>query len=277
MMKYTMTQWLIFFYIYCFFGWVWECIFVSVRKRKLVNRGFLKGPLLPIYGSGAICILVVTLPVRGNIPAMFLIGMVAATALEYVTGWAMEKLFHVRYWDYTGQFLNINGHVCLGSTLCWGVLTVLVVEIFHVKLETLVFSFEPWLVDAAAFVITPLFAVDVVTSFHTALHLRDVLIQKERIAAELKRLAERREELERALQEAGEKAREQAREQIRQELRDLYISIGARRERLHAAHTKSVRSLIRRNPSAVSKLHRESFAELKKTLSERIDEIRNEK
>lgn len=277
MMKYTMTQWLIFFYIYCFFGWVWECIFVSVRKRKLVNRGFLKGPLLPIYGSGAICILVVTLPVRGNIPAMFLIGMVAATALEYVTGWAMEKLFHVRYWDYTGQFLNINGHVCLGSTLCWGVLTVLVVEIFHVKLETLVFSLEPWLVDAAAFVITPLFAVDVVTSFHTALHLRDVLIQKERIAAELKRLAERREELERALQEAGEKAREQAREQIRQELRDLYISIGARRERLHAAHTKSVRSLIRRNPSAVSKLHRESFAELKKTLSERIDEIRNEK
>lgn len=277
MMKYTMTQWLIFFYIYCFFGWVWECIFVSVRKRKLVNRGFLKGPLLPIYGSGAICILVVTLPVRGNIPAMFLIGMVAATALEYVTGWAMEKLFHVRYWDYTGQFLNINGHVCLGSTLCWGVLTVLVVEIFHVKLETLVFSFEPWLVDAAAFVITPLFTVDVVTSFHTALHLRDVLIQKERIAAELKRLAERREELERALQEAGEKAREQAREQIRQELRDLYISIGARRERLHAAHTKSVRSLIRRNPSAVSKLHRESFAELKKTLSERIDEIRNEK
>lgn len=277
MMKYTMTQWLIFFYIYCFFGWVWECIFVSVRKRKLVNRGFLKGPLLPIYGSGAICILVVTLPVRGNIPAMFLIGMVAATALEYVTGWAMEKLFHVRYWDYTGQFLNINGHVCLGSTLCWGVLTVLVVEIFHVKLETLVFSFEPWMVDAAAFVITPLFTVDVVTSFHTALHLRDVLIQKERIAAELKRLAERREELERALQEAGEKAREQAREQIRQELRDLYISIGARRERLHAAHTKSVRSLIRRNPSAVSKLHRESFAELKKTLSERIDEIRNEK
>lgn len=277
MMKYTMTQWLIFFYIYCFFGWVWECIFVSVRKRKLVNRGFLKGPLLPIYGSGAICILVVTLPVRGNIPAMFLIGMVAATALEYVTGWAMEKLFHVRYWDYTGQFLNINGHVCLGSTLCWGVLTVLVVEIFHVKLETLVFSFEPWMVDAAAFVITPLFTVDVVTSFHTALHLRDVLIQKERIATELKRLAERREELERALQEAGEKAREQAREQIRQELRDLYISIGARRERLHAAHTKSVRSLIRRNPSAVSKLHRESFAELKKTLSERIDEIRNEK
>lgn len=277
MMKYTMTQWLIFFYIYCFFGWVWECIFVSVRKRKLVNRGFLKGPLLPIYGSGAICILVVTLPVRGNIPAMFLIGMVAATVLEYVTGWAMEKLFHVRYWDYTGQFLNINGHVCLGSTLCWGVLTVLVVEVFHVKLETLVFSLEPWMVDAAAFVITPLFAVDVVTSFHTALHLRDVLIQKERIAAELKRLAERREELERALQEAGEKAREQAREQIRQELRDLYISIGARRERLHAAHTKSVRSLIRRNPSAVSKLHRESFAELKKTLSERIDEIRNEK
>ena len=74
MTEYTLSQWMLFFYIYCFLGWVWESIYVSVCEKKLVNRGFLKGPFLPIYGSGAICILVVTIPVRGNIPAMCIAG-----------------------------------------------------------------------------------------------------------------------------------------------------------------------------------------------------------
>ena len=99
MEMYTTSQWVMFFYIYCFLGWVWESAYVSVIKHRFVNRGFLKGPFLPLYGSGAICILVVTIPVRGNIPLMFLIGMVSATVLEYVTGVVMERLFRVRYWD----------------------------------------------------------------------------------------------------------------------------------------------------------------------------------
>ena len=92
MTAYTVSQWILFFYIYCFCGWVWESAYVSVCERKPVNRGFLKGPFLPIYGSGAICILIVTIPVRGNIPAMCIVGMVSATVLEYITGYVMERL-----------------------------------------------------------------------------------------------------------------------------------------------------------------------------------------
>ena len=110
---YVISMGILLFFFYCFCGWVWESAYVSVCERKLVNRGFLKGPFLPIYGSGAICILIVTIPVRGNIPAMCIVGMVAATVLEYITGYVMERLFKVRYWDYTGKFLNVHGYICL--------------------------------------------------------------------------------------------------------------------------------------------------------------------
>ena len=72
MRYYTVSQWLIFFFIYCFLGWVWECCYVSVRKRKWVNRGFLHGPFLPIYGSGAIVILISTIAVKDIVPLVFL-------------------------------------------------------------------------------------------------------------------------------------------------------------------------------------------------------------
>ena len=103
MQAYTVSQWLLFFYIYCFFGWVWECCYVSARKGKWVNRGFLHGPALPIYGSGAMVILVSTIGVRDNIALIFLFGMISSTILEFVTGYCMEKMFGVRYWDYSNQ------------------------------------------------------------------------------------------------------------------------------------------------------------------------------
>ena len=100
-MYYNAGQWMLFFYIYCFLGWLWESTYVSVRRREWVNRGFMHGPFLPIYGSGAIVILFTTLAFRENLWMIYLLGMISATILEYFTGAAMEKLFHVRYWDYT--------------------------------------------------------------------------------------------------------------------------------------------------------------------------------
>lgn len=91
-MIYTFSTWLFFFYFYCFLGWVWETCYVSVLKAKWVNRGFMRGPFLPIYGSGAVVVLIFTLPFRTNAGLVFLVGMTSATLLEYFTGVAMEKL-----------------------------------------------------------------------------------------------------------------------------------------------------------------------------------------
>ena len=115
MYVYTPGQWALLFFFYCFCGWVWESCYVSAKQRQWVNRGFLHGPLLPIYGSGAIIILFVTLPVADNLWLVYVLGMLAATLLEYVVGAVMEQLFKVRYWDYTKQPCNLHGYICLTS------------------------------------------------------------------------------------------------------------------------------------------------------------------
>ncbi len=281
MTEYTLSQWVMFFYIYCFFGWIWECLYVSVCERRWVNRGFLKGPFLPIYGSGAICILVVTIPFRGNVWLMALVGMAAATVLEYVTGYVMERLFRVRYWDYTGKLLNLNGYVCLMSTLCWGVMTVLMVDVFHVYVEELVLSVDEKYITLAVLVITPAISADFVTSFNAAIRLRDLLVQKERIYAELRKLAEKKDELEAELRElsgradkAMDKAMDRAKDQVRQELNEIYMSVGAKKEKLRIVSSKSIRGLLKRNPSAVSRWHKESLTELKQNLLNKFEGFR---
>ena len=334
---YTVSQWLLFFYIYSFIGWIWESAYVSVCKRKLVNRGFLKGPFLPLYGSGAVCILAVTIPVRGNIPLMFLTGMIFASALEYVTGAVMERIFRVRYWDYSDKFLNVNGYICLASSLCWGVMTILMVDVVQVHMEPLVLDLSDRITRGAVMVLTPYFAVDFVTSFIAAIHLRDALIRNDRIGEELKNLEARKlaleKELERIraeLQEAGDRTYEQLRDrlreagdrtygqlrdrlqeagdrtygqlrdrlqetgdrayeqlqeklegaggkaysQLREELKEIYVRTGEYREKLRLGYTKSTRGLLRRNPHAVSRIYKESFAELKKNVVEKLEEIR---
>ena len=131
MYHYTAIQWLFFFYFYCFFGWCFESTYVSIKSRKLVNRGFMRGPFLPLYGSGAIMMLVVSMPFQDNLVLVYIAGCIGATVLEYVTGVTMEALFKVRYWDYSKNKFNFQGHICLGSSLAWGGLTILMTEFIH--------------------------------------------------------------------------------------------------------------------------------------------------
>ena len=190
---YSAGQWVLLFFFYCFCGWVWESCYVSLCQRHWVNRGFLRGPLLPIYGSGAIIILFVTLPVAGNLWLVWLFGMLAATALEYVTGAAMEALFKVRYWDYSKQKFNLNGHICLSSSIAWGFFSILLVRFIHPPIGRLLADVPAWLVDPLALALTAVFTVDVVQSVQAALDLKEVLSKLTEENEELRRLAKRAE------------------------------------------------------------------------------------
>lgn len=132
---YSPGQWALLFFFYCFCGWVWESCYVSAKQHHWVNRGFLHGPLLPIYGSGAIIILFVTLPVADNLWLVYILGLLAATALEYVVGAVMERLFKVRYWDYTKQPFNLHGYICLTSSIAWGFFSILLVRFVHPPID----------------------------------------------------------------------------------------------------------------------------------------------
>ena len=131
MYTYTWYQWLLIFYTYCFFGWIFESTYVSCKTRRFVNRGFLRLPMLPLYGTGAVMMLWVSLPLKHNVFLVYISGMIAATVLEYVTGWAMERLFKMKYWDYSNQRFNLNGYICLSSSVAWGFLTIFLTEIVN--------------------------------------------------------------------------------------------------------------------------------------------------
>lgn len=190
---YTFIQWLLFFFIYCFLGWVWESCYVSAKNREWINRGFLHGPMLPIYGSGAIIVLICTIGVRDQIVLTFLFGMIGATILEYVTGACMERLFRVRYWDYSHMPLNLKGYICLPVSLGWGVFSMLLVRVIHVPIENLVLQIPERIAEVVSVVCSSAFAVDFTLSFSEAMDLRDMLIRLSDSNEKIQRLQKRLE------------------------------------------------------------------------------------
>ena len=193
MYHYTVAQWLLFFFVYCFIGWVWESCYVSARKRRWVNRGFMHGPLLPIYGSGAVIILLATMPVRDNLVLIFVFGMIGATILEYCTGACMEKLFKMKYWDYSNYKFNLNGHICLQVSLGWGVFSIALVRGLHLPVEYLVLKIPDTAAEIAAYAITVAAAVDFTQSFNEAMDLKEIITRLSESNERIQRIQSRLE------------------------------------------------------------------------------------
>lgn len=181
MYNYSITQWILCFFCYAFMGWIWECFYVSVKgvwknkKLKFINRGFLHGPIIPIYGFAAICILLATIPLSENVYVVFIIGGLTATLFELVTGTVMEYLFKVKYWDYSGLPLNYHGHICLFVSLFWGFFSVLLVQVVHVPIDGVLVHIPQVLCEVIAVISVIVFTWDTVASFNEAMELRDIL------------------------------------------------------------------------------------------------------
>ena len=178
---YSMIQWLFIFYIYCFLGWCFESAHVSIRSRQLINRGFIRGPFLPLYGSGATMMFIVSLPFQDNVMLTYVAGCIGATALELVTGVVMDTLFNDRYWDYSKRKFNYKGYICLRSTIAWGGLTILMTRVIHQPIEGFMLSIPANILSYLTFIITVYIAADFALSFKAALDLRDVLSRLRRV------------------------------------------------------------------------------------------------
>lgn len=295
MYSYTLIQWLFVFYFYCFGGWCVESTHVSIRTRKLTNRGFLRGPFLPLYGTGATMMLMVSIPFQDNVFLVYLAGCVGATILEYVTGVAMEVLFKVRYWDYSSYKFNFQGRICLGTTLAWGFLTILTTEVIHVPVERLMFAIPEKMLTGVTVVVTMIFFADFSLSFKAAVDLRDLLAKMEKTREELvsihgrlnaiisraeERLEERREaiavsveDLKSSIEGALERIKTMAvskpgayLESVKEELTDLktkYTVSVEIRNRLSSIRDFIQRDMLRSNPTMTSDIYKESLEELK--------------
>lgn len=295
MVSYNIFQWILFFYIYCVFGWIFESSFVSIKSKRFVNRGFLKGPMIPIYGEGAIMMVIATTPVRGNIVLEYMLGLVGATALEYFVGALMEQIFKVKYWDYSKKRFNIKGYICLRSSLFWGVLSVLLAEVMHVPVEGFVLSLSTPVLIAAVAVITIIFTIDAVTSAKEAWDLRTILIAvtraKEEVLELQKQLSEIKEELTEQFAEKKEDLTEQfaeKREEFTEQLNEKKILIAEQLSEKKDEITDSIKfkleeailnyqslsaklnikgsRIIKRNPGATSKRFYEAIESVKQNV-----------
>lgn len=122
---------LLYFFVYGFLGWCTEVGYAAVKEHKFVNRGFLNGPICPIYGVGVTIVIAFLTPYKDNIIVLYVSSVILVTLLEGLTGWAMDKIFHNKWWDYSKQPFNIGGYVCLLFSLVWGAACVAIMDFIH--------------------------------------------------------------------------------------------------------------------------------------------------
>lgn len=155
----------VWFVIYSIVGWIWESTYCTIVERKWQNRGFLYGPACPIYGTGIVAIMILwhQLTATGTTPEwyhVFLTTMVGSAVLEYVTHWALEKLFHAYWWDYSNMPLNLNGRICLPASVFFGLGGLLIVYVLYQPTVDIIQAVDPLATEAISLLLMGVMAAD---------------------------------------------------------------------------------------------------------------------
>lgn len=149
------------FFFYSFAGWCCEVVFAACKTGKFVNRGFLLGPVCPIYGFGVTAAVLLIAPIQAHWLQAYLVATLVPTIIEYFVGWLADKLLHVRLWDYSGMPLNLNGYVCLLFSLVWGLACLFIVAVFH----PMVLRLLAWVPTIPGWILLALFTATILTDF----------------------------------------------------------------------------------------------------------------
>lgn len=269
----------LYFFIYAILGWCAEVAFAAVKERKFVNRGFLNGPLCPIYGAGVVTVAVLLEPFHDRLLLLYLASAVLTTVMEGLTGWALDRLFHHKWWDYTGMPLNIGGYVCLPFSLVWGAACVAIVKVIHPAVEDLV-AFLPELPGMILLLLMCCgLGADLAVTVNGILKWNRQLDALDKIAADLRKLSgymgeniyenvmdtiELHEKLDAAVEERKDQAEEhfrQAQERILQaeELKARYRALAERTLR-------DGRRLVRAFPGIQSRRHKELLERIRERI-----------
>lgn len=259
MFHYDAIQWLFIFYTYSFLGWCFESTYVSIESKKLINRGFMRGPFLPLYGSGAVMMLVVSMPFANSIVLTYIAGCIGATALEYITGVTMEALFKVRYWDYSNKRFNFQGQVCLSSTIAWGFFTVLMTRVLHPPIDRFVLGMPQQILGYVTVLLSVYIVVDFTLSFKAAMDLRDILVKMQEVREEMERMGRRLD----VLIAFNNEEREQKKQERVHSLLELNAELKQRFEGLKES--------IMSRPSEYGEAIKEEIAELRGRFSNYLD------
>jgi len=153
------------FIIFSFFGWCIEVVFGRITTKKFVNRGFLSGPLCPIYGTGGILLYLLLRQYADDPIILAVMAMVVCSIVEYIASYLMEKIFKARWWDYTDFKFNINGRICLEMAIAFSLLGLLVIYVLFPFVLGLLDKMSPLAIYIIAGIILLTFIIDILVSF----------------------------------------------------------------------------------------------------------------
>lgn len=173
------------FFIYSFLGWCVEVAFVAITARRVENRGFLNGPVCPIYGCGMLGVLAALTPYRDNFILLFVGGFIICSAVELFGGWVLDKIFHMRWWDYTKNRFNIGGYVCLRFSIMWGIGVVAVMKLVHPPIFALVRKLPHTVGIVIISILVTIFTIDMIVTLKNLIGIRKSLGQLDKVAEEL--------------------------------------------------------------------------------------------
>ena len=296
---------LLYFFVYGFLGWCTEVGFAAVKEHKFVNRGFLNGPICPIYGVGVTVVIALLTPYKENLILLYISSVILVTLLEGITGWAMDKIFHNKWWDYSEQPFNIGGYVCLIFSLVWGVACVAIMDFIHPPIAKLLSLLPHTLMIVVMVILGIAMFADLYVTASAIFKFNKRLASMEKIAEELHEISDQigediyekvlvavekqevsRQKLDEAAAELKEKTqgtaaglREKAQEtaagfkeksqDVSEEMRSRIESLKARYQELGSKTPKVSRRLVKAFPKMESRNYKLQLEELRKKLNEK--------
>ncbi len=189
LLGYPLTTLVLYFCFYSFAGWAMETVYCSLQARHFVARGFLHGPVCPIYGVGVLLMILFFQPLAGNIVLFYVVSTVCMSAWEYFVGWFLEVTTHMKYWDYSDQPFNLHGRICLWVCLVWGALSYVCVFWVHPPVARLIGSLPALARDILALVLTLALVTDAVITVRELALMTRAMNQLRRMGDELQRAA----------------------------------------------------------------------------------------
>ena len=174
-----LIRYIMLFFIYSIIGFFVETIFCWIKTKKIMDRGFLIGPYLPIYGFGALISIIYLTQYKENIFTVFLLGMIICSTLEYVTSFIMEKMFKARWWDYTNKPFNLNGRICGENSLLFGIASVLVIYLSEPLFDKLLNKINTTLLFFITIILAIILVIDLIMSFNVITKVRKTITNLE--------------------------------------------------------------------------------------------------
>ena len=257
------------FILFSFIGWICEVIYVGVTSaHKFVNRGFLHGPLCPVYGFGGVVILMLPPSLYATWIPLFFASMILCTTVEYFVSWLMEKLFHTRWWDYSHYKIQLNGRICLLNSILFGFLGVVVIHFVYPLMTDLLNSLGQTWISISGMIILAVLSVDIFFTVRKLVDFANVMKKLKDFGETLNSHYGQEEwfkkdsfmDMINSVIERAENRKEEFSQKILEKI-----------EKLQNLHLPSVESFLKKFPSIKSAKYREELNMIKEKVHQKIE------